>query len=199
MLSTEKNFLHFAILCAFLFAGCSSIHHGSENISSEIKVNDSQKTENYIKSDIRKLIASEEKANGIPNGILDSIAAVESQHSAYVVNARKKSHKFKTKAEAVRFINDTVKHGGKNISIGCLQLHYATHKKNFSSVEDMVSPRRNVAYAATLLRKLYNRYGSWELAIKKFHSSKRKYNNLYYRKVMKVYNTSKRFTRNQLT
>ncbi len=186
------------IPCAFLFAGCSSIHHGYENATSEVQVDDSSKTENCVKSDIRKLIASEEKANGIPNGILDSIAAVESQHSAYAVNARKKSHKFKTKAEAIKFINDTIKRGGKNISVGCLQLHYATHKKNFSSVEDMVSPKGNVAYAATLLKKLYNKYGSWELAIKKFHSSKRKYNNLYYRKVMKVYNTSKRFTRSQL-
>lgn len=167
------------------------MHNNLGERNPEIAVSNCPKTENSIKSDIRKLIAAEEKAKGIPEGILDSIAAVESQHSAYAVNTRRNSHKFKTKAEAVKFINNTVKHGGQNISIGCLQLHYGTHKKNFSSVEDMLSPKGNVAYAAALLKKLYNKYGSWEMAIKKFHSSKKKYNNLYYRKVMKAYNTSR--------
>ena len=136
----------------------------------------------------------EEKAKGIPAGILNSIAAVESQHSAYAVNAKRKSHKFKTKAEAVSFIKSTAQSGEKNISVGCLQLHYDTHKKHFASVDDMLSPKGNVAYAAMLLRSLYDRYGSWELAIKKYHSSKEQYSNLYYRKVMKAYGASRKFS-----
>ncbi len=183
------------IFLIFLLAGCSSVHNDGVGIkSSGTNVDVSQQDERFCNSDIRKLIASEEKAKGIPAGILNSIAAVESQHSAYAVNAKRKSHKFKTKAEAVSFIKSTAQSGEKNISVGCLQLHYDTHKKHFASVDDMLSPKGNVAYAAMLLRSLYDRYGSWELAIKKYHSSKEQYSNLYYRKVMKAYGASRKFS-----
>ena len=194
-LKLEKQLLRGSIFLILLLAGCSSVHN--DNISNEshvMNVDNSQQDERFVNSEIRKIIASEEKAKGIPEGILNSIAAVESQHNAYTVNAKRKSHKFKTKSEAVSFIKNSEKSGDKNISVGCLQLHYGTHKKHFSSVDDMLSPKGNVAYAAMLLRSLYDRYGSWELAIKKYHSSKELYSNRYYRKVMKAYGSSRKFS-----
>lgn len=194
-LSARKQLSQGVIVLAFLCAGCSSVHNDNvDKNDSRVNVEDSQKDEKLVRSDIQKLIASEEKAKGIPKGILNSIAAVESQHDVYAVNARKKSHKFKTKAEAISFIKRAAKSGEKNISVGCLQLHYGTHKKNFASVEDMLSPKSNVAYAAMLLRSLYDKYGSWERAIKKYHNSKEQYSNLYYRKVMRAYGTSQKLS-----
>lgn len=194
-LKAEKQLLLEVIVLAFLFTGCSSVHNDKIEMNDfDGKVEDFHKDEEIGSSDVRKIIASEEKAKGIPKGILHSIAAVESQHSVYAVNAKKKSHKFKTKAEAISFIKNTAKSGEKNISVGCLQLHYGTHKKNFASVDDMLTPKSNVAYAAMLLRSLYDRYGSWEQAIKKYHSSKEQYGNLYYRKVMEAYGSSRKFS-----
>ena len=149
----------------------------------------SNKTEELSsKDDVCKMISNEEKKNGIPNGILNSIASVESRHNVYAVNTRKKSYNFKSKEEAIKFINTSLRNGCSNISVGCFQLHYSSHKKNFSSIENMLTAEKNITYAAHLLKTLYNKYGSWELAIKKYHSDKTRYNKVYYRKVMSTYN-----------
>ncbi len=163
-------------------SGCSTLNPpADEKVQPKVELSE--------KSEIKKMIAKEEKSKGIPNGILNSIAAVESHHDAYAVNTSLKSHRFKTKEEAVKFINTSLCKGCKNISVGCLQLHYGTHKRNFSSLNDMLTPRNNVAYAATLLKALYDKYGSWEMAIRKYHSGKSKYNKIYYTKVIRAYNS----------
>ena len=143
------------------------------------------------KSDVQSLISAKEKENGIPEGILNSIASVESKHKVYAVNTYRKSHNFNSKSDAVKFINTAIRHGKKNISIGCCQLHYASHKKNFLSIDDMLTPEKNVAYAAIMLKKLYIRYGSWEKAIKKYHNASKRHNQAYYNKVMKIYSSYK--------
>jgi soluble lytic murein transglycosylase-like protein len=145
-------------------------------------------TDNSTGNNLYKIIEKEEEKNGIPKGILNSIAAVESKHTPYAVNARKKSYNFETKKEASEFINTSVKNGCKNISVGCLQLHYKTHGSNFASIDDMLTPEKNVSYAANLLKKLYTKHRNWETAIKTYHTSKAKYNKIYYKKVMHQYN-----------
>ena len=170
-------------ITCFCVSACSTVMN-KDNIADS----PSQTQSLMSKDAVREIISNEEKKNGIPSGILDSIAKVESRHNVYAVNTRKKVFVFKTKEEAVKFINTSVRNGCSNISVGCFQLHYATHKKNFSSVENMLNAETNVAYAANLLKELRNKYGSWEYAIKKYHSNKPKYNNVYYRKVMSVYN-----------
>ena len=79
-MSVAKQLLHGGVFLIFLLAGCSSVHNDGVGIkSSGTNVDVSQQDERFCNSDIRKLIASEEKAQGIPAGILNSIAAVESQ------------------------------------------------------------------------------------------------------------------------
>ena len=141
------------------------------------------------KPDLQSLIATKEKENGIPEGILNSIASVESKHKVYAVNTHSKSHNFKSKSDAVKFIKTAIKCGKKNISIGCCQLHYSSHKKNFLSIDDMLTPEKNISYAALMLKKLYLRYGNWEKAIKKFHNASKRHNQVYYQKVMRIYSS----------
>lgn len=140
-------------------------------------------------ANVKGIISKEEKNKGIPQGILNSIAAVESKHTVYAVNVKRKPYMFKTKEEAVKFVNASIDSGCKNISVGCLQLHYNTHKQHFSSVSDMLTPENNISYAASLLKKLYDKYGSWEMAIRMYHTNKARYNKAYYTKVMREYNS----------
>ena len=170
------------IFIALLISGCSTLNPAIEK--QPVNFNDQVE-----KTEICKIIDKEEKSKGIPTGILNSIAAVESQHTAYVVNTKKKSHKFKSKAAATNFIKASVNEGCKNISVGCLQLHYKSHSNNFISISDMLTPESNVSYAARLLKGLYDKYGNWETAIKMYHTSKSKYGKIYYSKVMKKYNS----------
>ncbi len=174
-----EKFIQF-MLVIFALSGCSSMKTSVEE--------ESERTPETEKIRIEKIIAKEEQNTGIPHGILNSIAEIESKHKAYAVNARGRAHNFKTKGEAVNFVNNSLNSGCKNISIGCLQLHYKTHKKHFSSLNEMFTPEKNAAYAARLLKSLYNKYGSWEKAIKMYHTSKKKYHKRYHSKVMKAYN-----------
>lgn len=167
---------------SLLVSGCSISNSTIEN-------QPAKSNEQIGKAEIYQIIDKEEKNNGIPKGILNSIAAVESEHTAYVVNAHKKSYKFKSKEDASKFIKTSVDKGCKNLSIGCLQLHYKAHGNNFVSISDMLTPENNVSYAAILLKTLYNKHGTWEKAIKMYHTSKSKYNKIYYSKVMKKYNS----------
>jgi soluble lytic murein transglycosylase-like protein len=142
-------------------------------------------------NDVLSIIKAEERRNGIPDGLLLSIATVESGCSPYAVNTARKAVRLSSKDEAVRFVEAKVQRGNRNMSIGCMQLHHRTHSKNFASVSDMFDCAKNVAYAADLLKALHDKYGSWEKAVRAYHSGKAKYNTIYYRKVMRQYGGDK--------
>lgn len=170
------------VFFALLLSGCSSVMHSSgDNQTESVPMNS--------KEHMKKIISKQEMENGIPKGILSSIAAVESQYSPFAINSKNKPYNFNSKDEAVRFIENSVNHRCTNISIGCLQIHYKTHRSKFSSIDSMLTPENNISYGAKLLKSLYTKYGSWEKAIKFYHTSKPKYNSIYYAKVMKKYNS----------
>ena len=137
-----------------------------------------------------------EKKYGLPENILLSISRVESGYQKvdgvtrawpWTLNAGGDSAYFQTKEAALRSLNSRIKKGTTNIDVGCMQLNYRWHKKFFKSLSDMISPTKNVDYGARFLKKLHQRHGSWEKAVKHYHSSKSKFNVKYYRKVKAVW------------
>ena len=133
---------------------------------------------------------------GLPENILLSISRVESGYQKvdgvirawpWTLNAGGDSAYFKTKDDALHSLKKRIKKGVTNIDIGCMQLNFRWHKGFFSNLSDMISPVKNVDYAARFLKKLHKRHGSWEKAVKYYHSSKSKYNVKYYRKVKAVW------------
>ncbi len=137
-----------------------------------------------------------EKKYGLPENILLSISRVESGYQKvdgitrawpWTLNAGGDSAYFQTKKAALGSLKDRIKIGVTNIDIGCMQLNYRWHKKFFKSLSDMINPMQNVDYAARFLKKLHQRHGSWEKAVKYYHSSKSKFNVKYYRKVKAVW------------
>jgi soluble lytic murein transglycosylase-like protein len=129
---------------------------------------------------------------GIPSKLLLAVAMVESGCFPYSVNTSGRAIRFSSEAEVVRFVEGEVRRGNRNMSVGCMQLHYQTHGRYFASVADMVNYEKNILYAASLLRTLHDRYGSWEKAVKMYHSGRIKYNSRYYKKVMEQYGGDKR-------
>ena len=137
-----------------------------------------------------------EKYYGLPENILLSISRVESGYKKvggitrawpWTLNAGGDSAYFQTKEAALSSLKDRIKKGVTNIDVGCMQLNYRWHKKFFKSLSDMISPTKNVDYGAKFLKKLHKRHGSWEKAVKYYHSSKSKFNVKYYRKVRAVW------------
>ena len=137
-----------------------------------------------------------EKKYGLPENILLSISRVESGYKKvdgitrawpWTLNAGGDSAYFQTKEAALSSLKDRVDKSVTNIDIGCMQLNYRWHKEFFKNLGDMISPIKNVDYGARFLKKLHQRHGSWEKAVKYYHSSKSKFNVKYYRKVKAVW------------
>jgi soluble lytic murein transglycosylase-like protein len=139
-------------------------------------------------SGILSAISEEERSNDIRPGLLRSVAMVESECNPYAVNVGGRSYAFKSMSKATDFVKSMVKSGRTNLSVGCLQLHYGTHRGSFSSVDDLLNPELNISYAARLLRKLYDKHGSWEKATQRYHTSNPNRGKSYYRKVLKAHN-----------
>ncbi len=139
----------------------------------------------------------------LPKNILLSIARVESGYGKingitrswpWTLNAGGNSAYFETKADAIKDLKIKLKRGVRNVDLGCMQINYKWHKKFFKDVTEMIDPSSNVDYGARFLKRLYQRHGSWDRAIKFYHSAKSKYNKLYLRKVKAVWqreNTNK--------
>lgn len=122
-------------------------------------------------STCKTVISKQEEQKGIPQDLLKAIAVVESGISPWAVNAQGRAHIFKSKEAAARYIRELVEEGVGNIGVGCMQLHYASHRRHFKSVEEMLEPEKNIAHAAKLIKNLQHRHGSIDRAVQMYHSA----------------------------
>ncbi len=137
--------------------------------------------------DIKSLIAKAEIQNKIPRGLLGAIAEVESSHKSYAINLGGRSIYASSYSEALSEVKKQVSLGKTNIDVGVMQLNYRWHRKSFSSLEDMLSPKTNISYAASLLKSLYNQHGNWQQAVRHYHSANLKHSRKYSRKVSMIW------------
>ncbi len=139
----------------------------------------------------KELISHFEKVHNIPEKLLLAIATVESKKSPWAVNAQKKSRFFSTKEAAVQHIQKLKAKGVKNINIGCMQINLQSHGPKFNNIGDILTPYNNIAYAAKLMKILYAQHGSWETAVKYYHSSSSVYHTTYKHKVYSAWANTK--------
>ncbi|MBV9812392.1 MAG: hypothetical protein JO326_06555 [Acetobacteraceae bacterium] len=137
-------------------------------------------------------IATSERANGIPHGLLSAIARVESGRSdghgtvkpwPWSINVEGTDHVFDTERDAVAAVQDYIAQGIRSIDVGCLQVNLMYHPEAFASVADGFDPPKNAAYAAHFLRALFDRSGSWGEATAGYHSATPELGEPYRRKV----------------
>jgi len=131
----------------------------------------------------KDVISQQESQKGIPQDLLKAIAKVESGISPWAVNAHGRAHMFPSKQAAASYVKQLVEDGYSNFSVGCMQLHYASHRRNFKSIEAMLEPENNIAHAAKLIKNLERRHGSIERAVKLYHSPSPTHHNRYKNRV----------------
>lgn len=136
----------------------------------------------------RSHIASAEKKHGIPDRLLEAIATAESGVTPWVINYRNRAQFFHSKEAAAARIRELQKQGIRSINVGVMQLHAPSHLRRFKSIEDMLEPENNIAYAANLLKKLHRQHGSIEQAVKYYHSASARYNVRYKNKIYGIWN-----------
>jgi glutaminase len=77
-------------------------------------------------------------------------------------------------AEAMNVFSTAKTRGKKLIDLGCMQVNYHYHGTHFASAAEMLEPRKNIVYAARLLKSLYDDSGNWASAVALYHASPRK-------------------------
>ena len=138
-----------------------------------------------------KTIKSIELQTDIPKGLLLGIGkaeAIRKINNKYIIwpwtiNHAGKSMFFDTKKQMRNYVFKNLKKNDFNIDVGCMQINIKWHKNNFKKISDMFEIDPNISYAASFLKQLKNRHGSWDEAIKYYHSSDPKKNNPYLIKV----------------
>jgi hypothetical protein len=128
----------------------------------------------HVSDDCHALIKKMEREHDIPDNLLAAVATVESRKKPWAVNARGRSRFFSTKEDALTFIHQQKNKGVKHIYVGCMQICLKTHGPKFKDIEHLLTPYHNIEYAAKLLKKLYQRFGSWESAVMHYNASSRR-------------------------
>ncbi|OZG32436.1 lytic transglycosylase domain-containing protein [Rickettsia endosymbiont of Culicoides newsteadi] len=138
----------------------------------------------HADSQIANLIKTIEYQYAIPSGLLLALANVESNYQPYSLNISGKSVISNSVEQAKNIAEQYLQKGKQNIDIGVMQLNYFWHGKNFTSIAEMLTPKKNIHYAAQLLTGLYKQHGSWHKAVRYYHSRNPKYHRQYSRKVL---------------
>lgn len=125
-------------------------------------------------------IARAERAESLPQGLLQAIALAESGRWdaarratlpwPWTVNAGGESARFASKEEAVRHVERLRAEGRTNIDVGCLQINLGWHPAAFADLGAAFDPDVNAAYGAAFLATLREEAGSWEVAVERYHS-----------------------------
>lgn len=167
----------------------------AEEFTDNKLANNGSKANTYIK----QLIRSAEVNYGIPSGLLQSIAEIESGFKPFVLCLKGRAIYPKTKEEAISIINELTRIGERNIDIGVMQINYHWHAKEFASIEDMLDVDKNIDYSARLLTTLYVKYKSWHKAVRYYHSANSEHYKIYSRKIIVAWVKQKLLLTNQET
>ena len=106
------------------------------------------------------------------------------------LNHAGKSVFFDNKEQALKYLKKNITSEFKNIDVGCMQVNVKWHYEHFRSFEEMIDPVKNIQYAATFLIDLKAKHGTWEKAIKHYHSAKEVFNKKYFNKVNRIWMAS---------
>jgi soluble lytic murein transglycosylase-like protein len=110
----------------------------------------------------------------VPLGVLYAVGMTETGRKGslhpYALNIEGKTVFTNSEAAAIRSFKVARTTGAKLIDLGCMQINHHYHGDKFSSVEEMLDPRKNVEYAAKFLSELRVQEGSWTMAVARYHA-----------------------------
>lgn len=121
-----------------------------------------------------RYMAAAAARHDVPLGILYAIGLTETGRRnslrPWALNIHGRAVFAASRREAYRIFRQARARGRRLIDLGCMQINWHYHGRNFASAWEMLDPARNVDYAARFLRRLYEREGSWTLAAARYHA-----------------------------
>lgn len=110
----------------------------------------------------------------VPEGILYSVGLTETGKRGslqpWALNIEGKAVFASSRAEALTEFESARQRGAKLIDLGCMQINHHYHGDQFAAPEEMLSPRRNVEYAAKFLSRLHAKHVTWTMAVARYHA-----------------------------
>jgi soluble lytic murein transglycosylase-like protein len=110
----------------------------------------------------------------VPLGVLYAVGMTETGRKGslnpYALNIEGRTVHARSAAEAEAIFGKSRAEGATLIDLGCMQINHRYHGGAFASVADMLTPAKNVAYAAKFLKELRAREGSWTMAVARYHA-----------------------------
>lgn len=117
--------------------------------------------------------------HNVPLDVLRTVALVESGRTRagrmepwpWAIHAQGQGQWFNSRTDALAYAQSRVQAGHRNVDLGCFQINYRWHGRNFTSLDAMLDPSQNADYAARLLSQHKARLGAWDLAAGAYHSA----------------------------
>ena len=146
--------------------------------------------------DCKALARAAEERHGLPDGILQSISTVEASRIQsdgsyrawpWTLNDNGKGLFFDDREKVLDYLYTHMTNPDTSIDIGCMQINTKWHGASFETLDEMLDPASNIAYAAGFLTDLYYAHGSWSDAIRHYHSSDQRKNDPYLNRVLAIW------------
>lgn len=138
-----------------------------------------------------------ERERGIPRQLLRAISKAESgrfnkERQAvmawpWTVMAEGRGRYLDSKAEAIAEVEGLRSRGVRNIDVGCMQINLMHHPDAFASLDEAFDPLTNVRYAASFLKTMAAKQGSWAKAAAYYHSQTPARYRVYRSKVRQIW------------
>ena len=137
-----------------------------------------------------------EQRYGLPDGILQSISTVEASRIQadgsykawpWTLNDTGTGLFFDNREQVLEYLDVHMTNPDTSIDIGCMQINTKWHGAFFETFDEMLDPASNIAYAAGFLTDLYYAHGSWNEAIRHYHSSDQRKNDPYLKRVLAIW------------
>lgn len=124
--------------------------------------------------------------NRVPPPLLTAMVRVESAGAPYAIGLgpRRQALIAADLAGAIAAVQSEARRGFRSIDVGCLQVNLREHPNAFPSLAHAFHPDWNAEFGARLLRRLYEKHGSWQMAVAHYHSPTRYRQALYICKVI---------------
>lgn len=136
-----------------------------------------------VSSACTRAIAAEERARGVPQGLLMAMGFSEAGRGVeggatvwpWTVNVEGEGRWFATREEAIAYVGAELAAGRRSIDVGCMQVNLRWHPDAFRDLREAFEPEANVAYAGRFLEELRARdaapgLAGWLRAAGNYHS-----------------------------
>jgi hypothetical protein len=132
---------------------------------------------------------------GVPYNVLLAITRVETGRKIdgsiepwpWAINHAGSGDWLSNKSDLLETALALIARGEHSFDVGCFQINYRWHGAEFTSLDQMISPKENALYAAKFLRTLYDEFGDWTEAAGAYHSRTENLSNKYKAKFLVHY------------